>query len=175
MSRFLNLCGRWMVWLGLAIAPLSASAFSLLGQAETWQTPNIGYEKFVYVNLPASGWVIFGDDFAWHPHNLGEELRGNNPVLYYSFDQSFLDYFGANGVAAVDAAMAVFNNLTNVSSYSSDLHEFPVEESRVNYTASALHLFDLKSTVMELMIERLGLIDPERWPGQARPSSAHKD
>ena len=57
--------------------------------------------------------------------------------------------------AAMDAAVAVFNNLSNVSSFSADLHEFPIEENRLNYTASALHLFDLKSTVMELLIERL--------------------
>jgi hypothetical protein len=163
MSRFLNRCGRWLVGLGLAVAPLSASAFSLIGPAEAWQTSELGYQKFTFMNLPASGWVIFESDFAWHPHNFGEGFRWNNPVLYYSFDESFLNYFGADGVAAVDAAVAVFNNLTNMSAYSADLHEVPLEESRINYTASALHLFDLKSTVMELLIERLGLADPERW------------
>jgi hypothetical protein len=140
----------------------------MLGPAETWQTSTLGYWRFYYITLPASGWVVAGDDFAWHPHNLGEESRWNNPVLYYSFDQSFLDYFGSNGVAAVDAAVAVFNSLTNVSSYSTDLREFPLEESRVNYTAQALHLYDLKSTVMELLIERLGLIDPENWTWSIR-------
>lgn len=95
--------------------------------------------------------------------NLGEEYRWNKPVLYYSYDQSFLDYFGSNGVAAVDAALAMFNKLTNVSFYSEDLSEFPLREARMNYTASALHLFDLKSTVVELLIERLGLVDPDRW------------
>jgi len=150
-----------MAWLFLAAATPSACAFSMLGPGEEWQDTTIGYEKFVYVTLPASGWIIHGDDFAWHPHNLGEESRWNTPVLYYSFDQSFLDYFGASGVAAVDAAMAVFNNLPRVSD--ANLNDFPLEESRINYTAQALHLFDLKSTAMELVIERLGLIDPENW------------
>ncbi len=163
MSRFLNRCGSWMVWLSLAAVPLSVSAFSMLGPAESWQTDNLGYEKVTYVTFPADAWIIYTGDFAWNPHNLGEGFRWNNRVLYYACDQSFLDYFGSNGVAAVDAAMAVFNNLTNVSSYSADLHEFPLQEIRQNYTASALHLFDLKSTVMELVMERLGLIDPERW------------
>ena len=148
----------------MALATQSGSAFSIYGPEEAWQTTVLGYEKHQYVNWPdGSGWTVFGDDFAWHPHNLGEETRWNNPVLYYTYDQSFLDYFGSNGVAAVDAAMAVFNSLSNVDFYSSDLHEFPLEESRVNYTASALHLFDVKSAVMELLIERLGLVDPERW------------
>jgi len=164
MSRFLNRCSCWMVWLSLAAAPLSASAFSMLGPQETWQTTIIGYEKFTFVVIsPVEAWNIWGPDFAFYPHNLGEEFRWNNPVLYYACDQSFLDYFGSNGVAAVDAAMAVFNNLTNVSSYSPDLLEVPLEERRLNYTAQALHLFDLKSAVMELVIERLGLIDPQRW------------
>jgi hypothetical protein len=163
MTRFYNYLTVWLVGLGFVAAAPSVSAFALLGPTEAWQTSTIGYERFTYITLPASGWVIFGDDFAVHPHNIGEEYRWNNPQLYYAFDQSFLDYFGSNGVAAVDAAMAVFNGLTNVSNYSPDLTEFPLEESRVNYTASALHLYDLKSTVMELMIERLGLIDPDRW------------
>ena len=154
-----------MVWLSLAAAPLSASAFALLGPPESWQTATLGYERLTpSVGFPTGGGIFLRSaDFAWFPHNLVEEYRWNNPVLYYSFDQSFLDYFGANGVAAVDAAMAVFNSLTNVSAYSADLHEFPLQESRINYTASALHLFDLKSTVMELLIERLGLVDPENW------------
>jgi hypothetical protein len=163
MSHFLNRCSCWMVWLSLAAVAPSVSAFSLVGPLESWQTAPLGYEKQSYVTFPDNFWEISTTDFAWYPHNLGEEYRWNNPVLYYSFDQTFLDYFGSNGVAAVDAAMAVFNSLSNVDSYSSDLHEFPLEESRVNYTASALHLFDLKSAVMELLIERLGLIDPERW------------
>ena len=163
MRRLFNYLAVWLVGLGFGLAAPSASAFALLGPAETWQTTTLGYEKFTYITLPASGWIIHGDDFAWHPHNIGEEYRWNNPVLYYAFDQSFLDYFGSNGVAAVDAAMAVFNGLTNVSYYTPELTEFPLEESRVNYTAAALHLYDLKSTVMELMIERMGLVDPERW------------
>ena len=165
MSHFLNRCSCWMVWLSLAAAPLSASAFALLGPPEPWQTDTIGYERLTpFTTFPTGGgFFVKSDDFAWYPHNLGEEFRWNNPVLYYSYDQSFLDYFGSSGVAAVDSAMAVFNNLTNVSSYSADLHELPAEESRVNYTASALHLFDLKSAAMELVMERLGLVDPERW------------
>ena len=104
----------------------------------------------------------------------------NTRYLYYTFDQNFLDYFGSNGVYAVDQAIAILNNLTNVSSYSSDLSEFPTEEIRPNYTASALHLFDLKSAALELLVERMGLADPERWawtlrnrvlpPGSACPA-----
>jgi hypothetical protein len=164
MSRFLNNFACWVLGLSLATAAQSVWAFSFYGPPEAWQVTTIGYEKHSFVQWPdGGGWTQFRDDFTFHPHNLGEEARWNYPVMYYACDQSFLDYFGANGQAAVDAAAAIFNNLSNVDSYSTDLHEFPLEESRVNYTASALHLFDLKSTAVELFIERLGLTDPQRW------------
>jgi hypothetical protein len=164
MSRFFNRFACWVAGLSMAAAAQSAWAFSFYGPSEAFQLTTIGYEKHVFIQTPDGlGWTFFADDFTFHPRNLGEESRWNNPVLYYACDQSFLDYFGASGMAAVDAAAAVFNNLSNVDYYSTDLHEFPLEESRVNYTASALHLFDLKSTTMELFLERLGLADPERW------------
>ena len=79
MSRFLNRCGCWMVWLSLAVGTQSASAFSMLGppdrdaNAVLWQNINIGYERHQYTQIPdGSVWDIHGDDFAWHPHNLGE-------------------------------------------------------------------------------------------------------
>jgi hypothetical protein len=163
MLPLLKRLGCWMLGLSLGVAAQSAWAFSFYGPPEAFQVPANGYEKHAYYAYPLGAWTQFTDDFASHPRNLGEESRWNYPVVYYACDQSFLDYFGANGQAAVDAAAAVFNSLSNVDYYSTDLHEFPVEESRLNYTAKALHLFDLKSAAMELFIERLGLTDPERW------------
>src|SRR5262245_37363359 len=124
MMRFAKRFG----WAALLIlAARSAFAFSLLGPInETYQVPIIAY------NLP-------GDIGA--PKNLGEEYRHNTPVLYYSFDANFLDYFGSNGVVAIEQAFAFFNALTNVSSYSSDLSEFPLESKRVNFRAQALSMF----------------------------------
>lgn len=163
MSRFLAY-RWWICWLGLAAGVQSASAFSMYGPAESWQTANLGYERVAETRFPDNDfWIIFFGDFSTLPKNLGEEYRWNQPVLYYAYDQSFLDYFGANGVAAVDAAVALLNKLTNVSSYSADLSEFPLREARVNHTASALHLFDLKSAALELLVERLGLADPDHW------------
>lgn len=135
MSRFFNIrqWAGWMFGLGLALVAPSAAAFSMLGPGESWQDITMGYQKFHYITYPSSGWVIHGNDFAWHPQNWGEEFRWNNKVLYYACDQSFLDYFGAEGVAAVDAAVAVFNNLPNASD--ADLNQFPLEASRINYTA----------------------------------------
>ncbi|MCS7090829.1 MAG: Ig domain-containing protein [Verrucomicrobiota bacterium] len=126
-------------------------AFSLLGPVnEAYQVPAIGY------NLPS-----VADIGA--PKNLGEEYRWNLPVVYYAYDASFLDYFGSNGVAALEQAIAHFNGLRNVSSYSPDLTEFPLEVVRYNYRAQALGLLDLKSIAMHLILEELGLAEPVRW------------
>jgi hypothetical protein len=146
MMRFAKRFG----WAALLIlAARGAFAFSLGGPFnEAYQVPVIAY------NLP-------GDIMA--PKNLGEEYRRNTPVLYYSFDANFLDYFGSNGVVAVEQAIAFFNALTNVSSYSTELSEFPLESKRINFRAQALSMLDVKSATMNLLIENLGLAEPERY------------
>ena len=130
----------------------SARAYSLAGPigngGDSWQQPVIGYG-------------LGGDLNA--PKNLGEEYRRNVPRDYYAFDANFLDYFGSNGVVAVDAAFTILNNLTNVSSYSTSLSEFPLESRHMNFQAQALGLFDLKSATLGMMTEQLGLADPGRY------------
>jgi len=115
---------------------------------DSWQQAVIGY------GLP-------GDLNA--PKNLGEEYRRNTPVMYYAFDANFLDFFGTNGEAAVGAAFAIMNNLTNVSSYSANLVEFPLETRHMNYQAQALGLYDLKSFTLGALMEQMGLADPVRY------------
>lgn len=143
MLRTLKLiCGLAVVALGVE----RVEAFSIKGPYEPYQVPTIGYL----------------DPDLGAPHNLGEEFRRNAPVVYYTFDQTFLDYFGSNGVAAVEAAFAVLNGVTNVSSYSRDLNEWPLEAQRFNYRAQALALTDLKSFTLAFLMEQLGLDEPER-------------
>lgn len=137
----------------VALGCQKASAFSLLGPAN---------EAFQQGGRPNELDYNFADDIG-APKNIGEEYRWNLPTLYYAFDQSFLDYFGSNGVAAVEQAISVFNALTNVSSYSADLSEFPQEELRFNAKASALFLYDLKSMTMNALIEEMGLAEPDRY------------
>jgi len=132
----------------LVFALQSAHGFSLMGPVEPWQVPVIGY------NLPFD---IGG------PHNLGEEFRWNTPYIYYAYDQNFLDYFGTNGVKAIDEGLAILNGLTNFSKYSADLSEFPLESQRINNLAQALHLIDLKSATLNLVLEELGLTDVDRY------------
>ncbi len=159
MLRTLKILG----WSCLLLASLStARAFSLLGpvSVDTWQVQELGYM------LTGRG----VDKGA--PKNLGEEYRFNTPVLYYAFDQSFLDYFGSNGVRAVSQAFNVFNALTNASAV--DLAKVPVAVKKQNYRAQSAQLLDLKSWTMSLLIEQLGLADAVRynWALQARYTPA---
>ncbi len=148
MLRFL---GR-VAWMGLLLAGLpTAQAFVTIGPAnEAYQVADLGY-------------MVPGRGDIGAPKNIGEDYRRTMPVLYYAFDESFLDYFGSNGVYAVDQAFAILNGLTNVSSYSADLSEVPLEATRFNQQAGALNLIDLKSAVLGVMVEQLGLANPLRY------------
>lgn len=154
MERFLNWKG-WLVALGLALSARPAAAFSLLGPPPASSSAPDGYQQ------PVIAYHLEGD--IGGPKNLGEEYRWNTPHLFYAFDTSFLDYFGSNGVFAVEQAIGIFNNLTNFSAMSFDLAEFPLEVTRNNYTAQALNLIDLKSVALAMILEELGLADPVRY------------
>ena len=120
----------------------------------SWQVPTIGY------NLP-------GDNGT--PKDIGQGYRWNIPVLYYADDGSFSGYFGPEGEQAIDSAFNILNNtFTNNSAsgldgYSTNLIEFPFNSQNVNYTAQSLGLTDLKSELLDLMCEELGLAQPERF------------
>src|SRR5665811_480300 len=108
-----------VAWVALlAAGPPAAQAFSLLGPInEAYQVHDLGYALNYDVGAPK---------------NIGEDYRRNVPVLYYAFDETFQDYFGTKGMAAVDQAFAILNNLQNVSDYSPDLSEVPLEVKRFN-------------------------------------------
>ena len=150
----------WWVCL-LSLGVQSASAFSMLGQFDSWQLDTMSYQTlFNGFNEGPGSW---SDAPLGGPMNLGEEFRVNREKINYAFDQNFLDYFGSNGVYAVDQAMAILNGLTNVSSYSADLSEVPQEAVRLNFKAGALNLIDLKSLALHYLVEQMGLADPVRY------------
>jgi hypothetical protein len=163
-------------WIALlACGWQSAWGFALLGPVgnggDAWQVQEIGYNPLANSGGPNIDYS-FRDPLLTGPKNLGEEYRRNVPVMYYACDANFLDYFGSNGVAAVDQAFAILNNaftnnptgMTNgLDGYSSGLSEFPLSSQTENYQASALSLYDLKSTTLFLMMEQLGLADAVRY------------
>ena len=138
----------------LLLAQQTVMGFSLLGPigptSDPWQVPTIGYD------LP-------GVDDGGGPRNLGEEYRWTTPYIYYAFDANFLEYFGSNGVYAIERGIALLNDLTNFSSYSKDLSEFPLESQRINTRAAALDLIDLKSATLFVLLEQLGLAPAARF------------
>jgi hypothetical protein len=96
------------------------------------------------------------------PKQEGQEFRRVTPILYIACDDTFKGFFGDRGIAEVDKAFAILNNVTNVSRYTESLVEFPEEAQLVNLRASALSLTDLKSVVLGGMMEQFGLYYPTR-------------
>lgn len=135
----------------LMLGAMPTGAFSLLGPMAGWQAPDLGY------NIPDSVPEYGG------PRLRGDEYRLSTPVVTYGIDGSFVEFFGADGVRAVDEAFAVFNSLTNVSAFSESLSEFPLKADGINPTAAALGLLDLKTQLMSQIMANLGLTSPERW------------
>lgn len=130
--------------LALAVALYPAlKAFSLLGPVSSWQTTAIGYPGII------------------GPKNINEEFRWNVPTLYYSFDNTFLTYFGTKGVAEVERAIKIMNDLPSASNI--DLANFPAEARRSNLRAQALNLMDLRSVTLALLLERMGVEASPRY------------
>lgn len=147
MSRFILI----FLSLGmLAIGNARLMGFVLLGPYEEWQEPEIGYD--------------IGGDLGG-PMNIGNEYRRNTPEMYYSFDEEFVNFFGSHGIQAVTNAYLVLNNIarTNLSDYSSNLTEFPLNSSTFDGQAGALGLYDVKTFTLRAMMEQLGLGDPVRF------------
>ncbi|KAF0177219.1 MAG: Uncharacterized protein FD161_2583 [Limisphaerales bacterium] len=147
MRRFI----QKLLALGVVVTlATSASAFSLMGPFATWQTAAIGYNP--------TGIDVGG------PMNLGEDYRVTVPVLNYGFDPTFLNFFGSNGVVAIEAAMAILNAVPAASAMSTSLAEFPQQAiGPANATAASLQVRDLKSAAMSTVLGQLGLASPERW------------
>ena len=194
---------------GLLVFGLQTTwAYSLLGPTagylpappgnfgDVWEAEVIGFNP-----IPATAGApprLGADPLGIGPKNIGEEYRRNTPVIYYSFDQNFNDFFGADGEQAVDGAMAMLNNaftnspnqqigyLTNgVDSCSSNLMEYPLQTKSQNYNLMSVELKDLKSVTLALMMEQLGLADAIRYtwvlhnryqiPGANPPCPANMD
>ena len=118
----------------------------------------------------AGGGVNFNitDDLGG-PKELKQFFRWNMPYLTYSFDLSFVQYFGIEGMAAVDEAFRVVNDFfipedgsySGVSSmdFARDGFLSNYNTAWVNTTAQNEQIIDLKSIV--LGYARLGAFHPE--------------
>lgn len=130
----------------LIFSPARARGFALLGPFVPWMQ---------YTNGLRQPGDIGG------PMDIGNGYRWNVPIVTYGFDQSFLDFFGSNGVAAVESAIQILNDLPPTSQ--TDLTNYPLLTKRINYRATSENLFDLKSETLALLIEQMGLAQPSRY------------
>lgn len=146
-----------------------AFGFSMWGPTETWQTQDLDYGIRYLPMLPLPDGTIDevlgpGSIAAFNTElggtkNLGEGSRLNVPIITYAYDSTFLNYFGTKGEAAIDSAFAVLNGLPDASTVGSKMTGFlTTGNQQVNYTAEALRMIDLKSIVLWLMMEHMGLI-----------------
>jgi hypothetical protein len=156
-------------WAFSLLGPVGNSAGKLpSGNDDAWQDPTIGFNPITAIDGSLSV-VNFVDPNNDGPKNIGEEYRRNTPVIYYAVDANFLNWFGPQGSTAIDQAFAIVNaSLTNnsqasVDGYSPALTEFPLNSESVNYQAFATGLLDLKSEMMALALEQLGLADSVRY------------
>ncbi len=119
--------------------------FSLMGPYPPWMKESNGYRQASDI-----GGVV----------DIGEEYRWNVPVLTYAFDQSFIDYFGANGVAAVEQAIQILNDLPPASEMV--LSNYPTT-SWFHGTYGTNLIVDVKLATLVVLLEQLGLTDPQRY------------
>jgi hypothetical protein len=134
----------WIALSLLAFAP-RLQAFSLLGPYANWMAQSNGYREAVDIGGPVA---------------LNEEYRWNVPTVTYGFDKSFVDYFGSNGVAAVESAIQILNDLPAASDIV--VSNFPTDTRHVNFVAQAQNVYDLKSVALALLVEHMGLGQPVR-------------
>ncbi len=112
----------------------------------------------------------FTDDMG-APQPIKEFFRWNMPYLTYSFDASFVQYFGLEGMVAVNEAVNVVNNFFSNDAYqgvsSMDLarHGFlsNYNSHAINVTAQNRQIIDIKSLALGMLINHLGLGNPHRY------------
>lgn len=158
-----RLTGRLLLLAVLLAVVGEARAFSLLGplKADTtftggdWQAAGFGGRP------QGLGYDLAGD--IGGPMLPTEAYRWNIPVITYAFDTTFLQYFGTNGVAAIESAFAILNALPPASRMSADLSEYPLDTKSENGTAASLGLIDIKSFTLSVLLEQMGLANPERF------------
>lgn len=137
------------------------------GPDATWQVKAIGYDLSAYENFSDPGSPTWLGDIGG-PKNISEPYRRNCTVLYYAYDNTFQRYFGAQGMTNSDLAFSMMNSVfdahpNGVDGYSTNLAEFPFNSEQFNGQAQGLYLTDIKSVILHMLVEQLGLAEPERY------------
>ena len=171
----------------LLCSGIKGSAFTLIGpnnpgvaiNGANWVTANnSGYYQFTpnaQTPTPLNGTQHQGflnhmDPMGW-PVPIKQFYRWNFPELWYSFDNTFVQYFGQDGMQAVHDAFEVLNDYFDPQdkSYSGVssmdlLKEFDQHFStwKFNPSAEAAAVYDMKTIVLGLLVNHMGLGNPHR-------------
>src|SRR5881392_1900549 len=101
-----RLTKKLFLLLALVLA-VASTGFSLLGPFKNGPAPN-DWQAAGFGGRPAGlGYTLAGD--IGGPMAPLEAYRWNVPIITYAFDESFIDYFGPAGVAAVSNAFQMLN------------------------------------------------------------------
>jgi hypothetical protein len=145
---------------GLLLGGSSAQGFTMIGLMGPGELNN--------------GTVDFNltDDLGG-PKELKTFFRWNSPYLTYSFDLSFVQYFGIEGMEAVKEAFRVVNDFfipedksyMGVSSmdFARDGFRNNYNTAWVNTTAQNQQIIDIKSLVLGMVVNQLGVGNPHRY------------
>ena len=117
------------------------------------------------------------------PKELKHFFRWNNPFLTYTFDQSFVRYFGLEGMDAVHDAFRVVNDFfipadgsyDGVSSmdFARDGFLSNFNTTWVNTTAQNAQIIDIKSLTLGMLVNHLGVGNPHRYAFTVRGISTN--
>ena len=148
--------------LGLALLTLvkSAQAFVIMGELNPNEAGNLaGYNYTDQMGGPKSLY-----------NQVPRLYRWNNPDFVYSFDASFVNYFGPEGMDAVHEAMEVINDFFVNEDYEGmsnlDLakHGFVgnYNTTWLNTTAANAQMIDIKSLTLGMLVNHLGIGNSHR-------------
>lgn len=132
----------------LIASTIESGAFALLGPFQPWMQTTNGVINVYYGDI--GGPMCISNGYRW-----------NVPVLTYGFDQSFLNFFGTNGVVAVGNAIQILNSLPPASQIV--LTNYPFESQNVNSAVEAQSLYDLKSVTLSALLAQMGFSQPTRY------------
>ena len=117
------------------------------------------------------------------PKDIKNFYRWNKPYLTYSFDTSFVQYFGIDGMEAVNEAFEVINDFfepkdksySGVSGmdFARDGFLSNYNTAWVNTTAQNQQIIDLKSLVLGMLVNQLGVGNPHRYSFSIRNISTN--
>ena len=152
----------WLILLCLLAGLPTVRAFVMIGPMDP--------ARLTATNAGPAIDLNYWDDLGG-PKEKKNFFRWNIPDLTYSFDASFIKYFGLEGRFAVNKAFKILNDFFHNDDYSGvsaldlALHGFKSNYNTtwVNVTAQNAQILDIKSLTLGLLVNHLGLGNPHRY------------